>query len=420
MEISKRKYDGIIVGGGIVGAATAYFAAGLGAEILLVDRAAVGQGCTRAGAGLIVPSHNEPAANPGNILMGLKSFFSRHSPISIRPRLNDGWIRWMMRFVRTGLSPREISRSREVLLELNRQSMGLHLELSKNGGQEYSYHSDGFLIVFRTAGSFKQAIGQAREDKRWGITSVLLDGRQVNEFEPWIDARVAGGLYYPEDAHLAPQTCARWMADTAARKGAAILTGAEVFAFGGSDSRTACILTTKGEFRADQVVLAAGSWMADLTRQLGQRLPIKGAKGYSLTFPRQKEMPGRPILLEDEHMVLVPYPDRLRLTGGWELCGIDNRIRPEFLEGMAPIVRSYSSRFLKERPVEIRMGHRPISADGLPLVGRMEKAGRVLIAGGHGQEGLTQGPLAGKQIADLLSGGSIGALGQALDPNRFF
>ncbi len=87
-------------------------------------------------------------------------------------------------------------------------------------------------------------------------------------------------------------------------------------------------LTTRGDFVAGQVVLAAGAWSPFLTRGLGLRLPIEPAKGYSVDVERPADFPELPLYLGDAHVVLTPLGDTLRLGSTLELSGWDMRVRP--------------------------------------------------------------------------------------------
>ena len=420
MQTADKKYDIAIIGAGIVGVSAAYFACQQGADVLLLEKSSIGQGCTHASAGLVAPSGYRHYASRSNIGAGIGSLFDRHSPIRIRPRMDLGWLAWMNRFILAGLSKKQYSRSLNLLLEINAQSKKLHGSLSRAGGCDYVFAGNGRLNVYLNPKSFEAGIAIADDAGTHGIPSAIIRAGQIRAFEPWLTRDVAGGVFYPDDAHVLPGAFARWLASEAARHGAHIRTNTLVSGFRHSGCRVSAVLTSGAEFRADNVIIAAGAWSEELARMLGQRLPVKGAKGYSLTIPGPKEMPQRPLLLEDDHIAIVPYPDCLRLTSSWELCGTDESINMASIDRTIAATRKYTDRLEPVRVSGIRMGLRPTSPDGLPIMGRLHPGSNAWVAGGHGQEGITQGPLTGQQIAATICGAPLGVLEIAQSPQRFF
>jgi D-amino-acid dehydrogenase len=418
--IVKKNYDIIIVGGGVVGASAAYFISARGSSVLLLEKASNGEGCTHASAGLIVPSCYDPVTNPANIIEGIRSLTDPYSPVKIRPHLDPSWIRWMRRFIHSSLSKKRFLHALNILLELNCQSEILHNELAEIGGDKYAYTAQGRLNVYRTKKGLDRGIAEAEDAKDRGFSCKVIGPPKIGEFEPWLCNNIVGGIYYSGDSHVSPGALAQWLIMQAESRGVHVITNARVFGFRRSGPRVLSVCSSQGEFGAGHVILAAGAWLDKLAQMLNQKLPIMGAKGYCLTIPRLSYMPRRPLLLDDDHIAIIPYKGNLRLTSSWELCGIDNKIQKESVDRILISVQQYTTYLDSVQPAEVRLGLRPTSADGLPIIGRLPYSKNVWVAGGHGQEGITQGPLAGRQIASIINGESLGALEDALSPSRFF
>ena len=152
------------------------------------------------------------------------------------------------------------------------------------------------------------------------------------------------------------------------------------------------VVTTRGAFEAAQVVLAAGAWTPQLTRGLGLRLPIEPAKGYSVDVERPADFPELPLYLGDAHVVLTPLGDALRLGSTLELSGWDMRVRPR----RVAYLREGGRRAIglpADGPVrQLWRGPRPVTPDGLPVIGRVPGRDRVILATGHCMLGLSLGP----------------------------
>src|SRR5262245_36421362 len=84
----------IVVGGGVIGACSAYYLAKAGFRVTLLDRGTVGGACSHANCGYVCPSHVLPLAAPGAVWSTLKTLFRRNSPLKVRPGVvlrNPGW-----------------------------------------------------------------------------------------------------------------------------------------------------------------------------------------------------------------------------------------------------------------------------------------------------------------------------------------
>lgn len=195
----------------------------------------------------------------------------------------------------------------------------------------------------------------------------------------------------------------RGLARLAAEQGATILTATEALGFERNGRRLTAVTTTRGRLRAQTVVLAAGVWSAGLARQLRVPLPVQPAKGYSITVTRPDGVPPQmPLYLPEGHVCVTPYDDRLRLAGTLELSGINSRILANRLEG----IRQGAARFLigveMAEPLLTWRGLRPMTPDGLPIIGPAAAFENLLLATGHNMEGVMFGPITGRLVADIV------------------
>src|SRR5690349_22070913 len=90
----------VVIGGGVVGAACAYYLSRAGFRVTVVDRGGFGAGCSHGNCGLVCPSHVLPLAEPGAVGRTLRALFRRNSPFSIRPRLDPALWSWLLHFAR--------------------------------------------------------------------------------------------------------------------------------------------------------------------------------------------------------------------------------------------------------------------------------------------------------------------------------
>ena len=395
------QHDLAIIGGGVIGVCSAYYLARKGVRVLLVEKDEIASGCSHGNGGLIVPSHAVPLASPGALGNGLRWLLDAESPFYIKPRLDLDLIRWLVRFV---LSSRQkhMTTNLPALRDLLLASRALYEELAQLEGFDFGFEGNGSLQVYLTEHSFKEGIEEARLLERMDIPIQVLNTSEVLEREPALPLNVTGGIYYPRDGHIDPLRFAQGLAQKAWGLGAEILTGTEVLAFETQDGAVNKIKTTRGDFRAEQFVLAAGSWSPQLAQMLKLRVPIQAAKGYSLTYEKPENSPKLPLLLADAHVVVNPLGDALRVAGTLELAGMDFSINTRRVEAIRKATYRYLPGLAGAKLLETWRGLRPCTPDGLPVISRSDSFSNVVIAAGHAMLGMSLGPITGKLVLELV------------------
>jgi D-amino-acid dehydrogenase len=124
-------------------------------------------------------------------------------------------------------------------------------------------------------------------------------------------------------------------------------------------------------------------------------------------------------VLVEKRIFASPIGETLRLAGTMEFSGFNLRMRAKRLEMLSVGAAEYLSG-IKQSSIRSRWCHlRPMTADGLPVIGPLSSAPHVWIAAGHGMLGLTQAPITGKLIADGIDGGQPSIDLEPLRPDRF-
>jgi D-amino-acid dehydrogenase len=413
--------DVIVVGAGPVGACCALELARSGASTVLLERET--EVCppvsgAHGNCGLLVPSDATPLAAPGVLGQGLKWMLDSSSPFYIAPRPSPALARWLWLF-RAACSKERAQAAAPVLRSLHVESARLHDELAAGGaGERWLFHHDGELQVYETPEGLAAAAEDVARARAMGVQVDDVDVDEARRMFPGLRCRLAGAYFFPEDGHLDPKLFTRAVAGLAEEAGARVVTGAEALSLEPAPEGVG-VLTTRGWFGAGQVVLAAGAWTPSLTRGLGLRLPIEPAKGYSVDVTRPADFPEMPLYLGDAHVVLTPLGDTLRLGSTLELAGWDLSVRPK----RVAYLRAGGERAIgvpADGPVrQLWRGPRPVTPDGLPVIGRVKGRDRVILATGHCMLGLSLGPVTGRVVAQL-AGGALPAVDLApLSPQRW-
>jgi D-amino-acid dehydrogenase len=394
--------DVVIVGAGAIGAACAYELAGAGARVTVLERGGGwGEGCSWGNAGLIVPSHARPIAAPESLRAGLGWMLKRSSPFGLRIR--PALVPWLARYMRASTAGRAAA-GEALQRELSVESLGLLRELVA-AGIDAGFRQRGCLTVYTDHPD--QAADEAAGATGRALGAQLLSGAEVRELEPALSTAVRAGVLFPDEAGVDPVRLVRSLGAAAIERGAELRRGVAVSAL-----RADGVVTSSGVLDAGHVVVAAGAWSGHLARSAGVHLPMQGGKGYAVEWD---PLPiNRPLYLHDQRCVANPLDDRLRMTGGLILDGLDERFDPR----RAAAVRAAAATVLNLRtqPRLTWSGLRPCTPDGLPVIGARNG---VIFATGHGMLGITLAPLTGRLVAGLAAGRADHPALSRLTPERW-
>lgn len=415
MPSVERAPDVLVVGGGAIGVATALEVARRGASTLLLESGdAVAAGCSYGNAGLVCPSHAAPLATPQAVRDGLRWMFDSRSPFYLRPR--PALVPWLARFLRAA-TPGRVARSTRVLRALSLASLRLHREYAASGIAT-GYREDGILDVYETERAFEA--GQAAVGRRGpdGLPAEVMSIEQARQVVPALAPSLAGGVFYPSEGHCDGQQFVRAAADAARDAGAEIRVATPVERLRRDGDRV--LVGANGRtIVAGTLVLAAGAWTPRLAREVGVPIPMEPAKGYHVDLEAAPPDPPVPVFMMESKVIATPLDGRLRLAGTLELAGLDTTIVARRVDAVRMAGERNLSGLGGRRVTETWSGLRPCPPDGVPIVGRTERAANLVLATGHGMTGLSMAPITGRLVAELLAGDEPSVDPAPMSPDRF-
>lgn len=409
----------IVIGAGAVGVCCAYYLAELGIDVTLVDKGDVCAGASYGNSGLLVPSHSVPLAAPGVIWSALKWMTKPDSPFYIRPRPSPSLVSWLWKF-RAACSEENVERAMPALRDLTVIGVELFRELDEACESDFGFGTAGVSYVYRTEEGLADGRGEAAHIAKVGLQAEELDRDGVREFAG-LETTAIGGMLHPYDGHVTPGRYVQAVAEAFERGGGTIERHTAVTDFETDGRRVRSVVTDNGVLQADEVVLAAGSWSPAIASRLGVRLPIQPAKGYSVRFRRPENAPAAPLILGEARVGMTPMGDTTRLAGTLEMAGMDLSIDRRRLDAVRQSAGLYfpSMEASKLDFVEEWAGLRPLSPDGLALLGRWPTWDNLTIAAGHGTMGVSTSPSSGKLVAQIITGDEPLTDLAPLDPTRF-
>lgn len=400
----KNNIDVLVIGGGAIGVCSAYFLNRAGRSVTLIERGNICSGSSYGNAGLIVPSHSIPLAAPGVIAKGLKWILNPESPFYIKFRFDRQLISWLWKF-RQACSETRMHRAILVIRELNFASLQLYDEIAGIEGLDFGYEKRGMIINYNTEKGFKEGIKEARLMEEGGIEIRILGTDEISEMAN-IETTAVGGVYYSQDAHINPHRFVQGLADHLKKNGVDIRTSTEVLGFEASSREVTTVKTTRGDFSAEEIVLASGSWSGEIARELGLNLLIQPAKGYSGTFRRPANCPEIPMGLAECKVILTPMGDTMRIAGTLELAGMDPSVNMRRVNAVLKSITTYFPEIYSDtlELIEIWRGLRPCTPDGLPYLGRPQDFDNLTVAAGHAMIGMSLSPITGKLVSQIVTG----------------
>jgi D-amino-acid dehydrogenase len=361
----------VVVGGGVVAASVAYHLARRGASVLIAAGGQAGP-ASSAGAGIICPW---------------------------TAALDDAYYR--------------------LCAEGAHYYPELVAMLACDGESESGYAKVGTLCVAAQPEALRPmaALLRARRAAAPGIGEVtaLGPGEPAARFPP-LDPDLAG-LWIAGGARVDGRAIRDSLLRAAVARGARRLRGTA--ALDHTAGRVTGVTVGGDRVRADAVVVAAGAWTAQVCAGLGTPLPVGPQRGQIV----HTSLPGTdtsewPVVLSDRDPYLVAFPGgRIVLGATREDAGFQYHTTVAGVGGLLAGAVGLAPGLRGARLLETRIGFRPVTSDGRPVLGLLAEG--LIVAAGHGAEGLTAGPWSGLAVALLALGQPPAADLAPFDPSRF-
>ena len=411
----------IVVGGGVIGLCTAYYLARAGAEVVLLERDRIGAGASSGNAGAIAPGHG-PMTKPGRILQALRWMRDPTSPLYLKPRFDPQLVRWLWDF-RRYCTEAHVLRSMLVLAPLGLEGRALFDDLLEEEKLDCHFRPNGYYEVYRTQEGMEGAREEIAIQRAHGYDTREVSGEFLREEEPSLKPGTVGGLFFPEAATLDPAKFLESLKQAAIFRGLTLRTGAEVSEVLVSGGRTEGVRLSHGEvIYGDAVVLATGAYSLKLARAGGIALPIQPAKGYHRDLSvKHGNAPTLNItfMLGERYVFCTPMGDHLRLAGTLELSGTNHRLLGRRLQNLTDSAMGYVEGMGDAQSSDDWVGLRPVTPDGMPVVGPAPGVEGLFVGNGHAMLGLTLGPITGKLLAEWILEGEPSMDLSSLRPDRF-
>lgn len=409
-----------IIGGGVIGLCSAYYLQQAGHQVTVIEKGDITDGTSFGNAGYVSPSHFIPLATPGIVAQGMRWMLRSDSPFYIKPRLSWELIRWCLNFYRKA-NAANVHHAAPHLNNILQLSRALTVDMKNQLGNSFRMQEIGCFMLYKNASTEKHEIELAEEAAHFKINTKVLSAQEVQAMEPDVEVNVRGGVLYPLDCHMHPGEFMVTLKKHLQTAGVHLQLHTTVTGFEKNTERITAVITDKGRFACEELVLANGSWMPQLTSMLGVDLLLQAGKGYSITYEKVSRNLRYPAILVDDRVAMTPMGSDLRMGGTMEISGLHSPTLVKRAQAIFKAAKSYFPNLPVEFPAteKIWSGLRPLSPDGLPYIGRHSKYANLTLAGGHAMLGVSLAAGTGKLVEELVQGNKPSIDVSAFDVERF-
>ncbi|TBT38470.1 D-amino acid dehydrogenase [Vibrio parahaemolyticus] len=397
----------IVLGSGVIGLTSAWYLSQAGYQVTVIDRQpSSAMETSFANAGQISYGYSSPWAAPGIPLKAIKWLMEEHAPLKIKPSLSTDMISWASKMVANCTLPRyQINKAR--MLSIANHSRTCLEQLRNEHAIEYQGRQFGTLQVFRTTQQLTAIEKDLKLLEQSGTRFELMDVEQCLRQEPGlalVKDKIVGGLYLPDDETGDCFQFCQQLTELAKAHGVTFRFNTEVSNWVTVGKKIIGVQTNHGLFKADQFVVASGSFSTALLKQLDIDIPVYPVKGYSLTLPIENEeyAPRSTVMDETYKVAMTRFDDRIRVAGTAELAGFDPSLPQKRKNTIEMVVRDLFPRGGDFSQAEFWTGFRPMTPDGTPIIGATPYD-NLFTNTGHGTLGWTMACGSGHLLANIMT-----------------
>lgn len=418
----------VVVGAGMVGLSTAKFLLDRGVEVTVLDRASVASGASWGNAGWITPAMAIPLAEPGVLKHGLTALRDPaaplHIPLSFDPEL---WV-FLTKFAAT-CTPAKWRRTMASLTQINREALGAFDALEQDMPAHVRSSPQPFHAAFTDAKARHALLAEFDQVTAAGypVQATEVEASSLQKLAPGVSADVEAVVRIDGQRTINPGAYVTALGALVKDRGAQVVEGAQVSRLRHGPGGIAVDVVGRQPITADAVVIATGAWLPELAKAYGVRTRLRAGRGYSFSVDQDSASPGAPIgspiYFPQQRVVCAPLnsadPGRpkVRLGGTMEFRKPDEAFDPARVEAIVRSAQSLVPGLDLEARHDEWVGSRPVTVDGLPLVGPTS-APRVWAHGGHGMWGMCQGPRTSQLLVQQMVDGIVDPALEALAPTR--
>jgi D-amino-acid dehydrogenase len=388
----------LVIGGGLVGAASALRLAAAGVRTTLIDPGDMRRAASYGNAGHLGTEQVEPWSSWKNVLTAPKSSFLVGGPLDFRWRDVGHWAPWSLRFL-AACNPKRFARGRAALTTILTDALPAWRRLAELAGTPDLVIPHGHATVWMSPAAAERGRGAFARAPSGPASCREMSASELERYASVLRRPPAAGVLFSGTGQVSdPQGARNAILAAFAARGGETVAGRAARIDGG-----ARVTLASGEaLQADAVLIAAGAWSGRLMRGIGVQAPLIGERGYSVQSAEHDWPENLPTTVFEENFVVFSrFTSGLRATSFLEFGSPDapgDARKWRLLEQrIADLGVSFS------RTPDRWVGPRPTLPDYLPAIGRLERAPKILYAFGHAHLGLTMTAITSEIVTALAT-----------------
>lgn len=371
-----KHWDVIVIGGGIIGLACAYYLTQDGKKVLLLEQGDIGEGASTSCDDMIFLQSKKPG----------------------------------------------------ILLTIAMESLDMYRKLTKDLPVDIEFENRGGMVLIETLSQLGHMEDFVRQQKALGLDVDLLDRHEVRKFSPLVSPHVLASTYSPMDSQVNPLHVMRGFVKEASARGMEIRQHMPVTALSSSSPGRWQVTTADGTvFESEFVVNAAGAWAPQLAAMTGIDLPIKPKRGQIAVTEAVPPF-GKTNFWSADYIVMKLNPEFAKerdplmnelgiglsmsqshsgtyfLGGTREFAGFDKSVDRVALRLILKEAARFFPTLEKVNIIRTFAGFRPAPGDGKPFIGPVSSQPGLYIAAGHEGDGIALAPITGYAISRMITG----------------
>ena len=399
----------VIIGAGIVGAASAFHCLEAGLKVTLIEPETPGasQASSYGNAGWLSSHSVLPPASPGIWKQVPRWLADPLGPLSVRWRYFPRALPWLLRYLTAAWTYPKIERTAHALRTLLAGAPALHQHMAQQAGVGELIERNGLLHAFLSREHFLLDAKAWEIRRKEGVSWQELDAAALADLEPDLDPKYTFGVFVAETGSCRnPGAYTAALIRHAQTRGATLL-HARATGFRIERGSLKAVLIEGGEVACDKAVIAVGARSKAFAALAGDNVSLETERGYHAVVSGVEAGPRLPTMFADCKVIVTQMNQGLRVAGQVEIAEADdtpNWRRAEILRDHLLTLYPTLPRNLAPEQIQIWMGRRPSTPDGLPCLGLASGSKDIIHAYGHGHVGLVGSARTGRIVAQLAMG----------------
>ena len=394
------KTDIVVLGGGVIGLATALRMLNSGYEVILLDPEEPGSGTSYGNAGTIAEYAVLPIGSPDIFKKLPLLLLDKTSPIAIKHSAILSLMPWLLRFLYQSM-PKQAAKNAKAISELLIDSRHRWEVLAKQINGDSILKSNGTLYFYQNKALYEAGKKDMNNRKILGLNVEMLSPSELGKLEPNLKNIEGGASFFPDGAYMNdPGKIMKLLLDSVVKKGCQFIKKS-ASSIERCNEGVKIVLDDHSKITAKHLVISAGAYSKKFAKQAGDYVPLDSERGYHVEYDMEKPLLNRPCCSAEKGFYMSPMTGRLRVVGTVELGGLSKTISQHRVDhlhnGALSIFQNLGL------PSRTWLGFRPSIPDSMPVISQSSKGNEIIYAFGHGHIGLTLAPITAEIVESIIT-----------------